>query len=361
LQLPNNPQCDIALVGNGSNVSVIKQTANVNGIKFNMDNGGVNDQIYQVYIKDLGFHAVGQASCSINVTYGTSSISAHSDPSVTIDNVHILSDGSGNYWSHGICLESAWNFKILNSMVCGYQTGSAFLGNGLEVKRLCINGTITNTQFNFWDCGVFINSVDYVSGTIGQNTEGLLIDKVYMVPVNDGVRAYGNSKFIGNPVGIYDLVDWQGRPIAARISLLNVVNSHIDSRDFGIPLRLRNVNNYCISNNLFINGISATACVKGENLYEGSLIGNIFFNPNGASDASVYLAGYYTVSASVNVYYSSSANIVSSNVFRGGGAAQILLDSGSIYNKVYGNVAYDALTISLSNLGTDNLTGSVGY
>jgi hypothetical protein len=139
-----------------------------------------------------------------------------------------------------------------------------------------------------------------------------------------------------------------------------MVNSHIDSRDSGIPLRLRNVNNYCISNNLFINGGSATACVKGENLYEGSLVGNIFFNPNGASNASVYLAGYYTVSASVNVYYSSSANIVSSNTFRGGGSAHVLLDSGSIYNKVYGNVGDSFLSITVTDYGTNNLVGSTG-
>jgi hypothetical protein len=340
LRLPNNPQCDIALVGNGSNVSVIKQTANVNGIEFNMDNGGVNDQIYQVSIKGLGLTTSGASSSSIYITYGTSSQSAHENISVDLHDVHILSDNT-NYWSNGIVLESAWNFRITNCMIVGRPLGSFYQGTGLELRRLCVNGTINQSQFNFWNTGIFVNSVDYTS--TGQNTEGLLLNQIYMVPVVYGIYAKGNKSFFTSPFNSYD---WANRPIAGRIVLLTLNNSHIDSRNSGSALWLENVQGHYISNNFLISDNTGSV-IRGVNAHEGTFIGNTLFNAGSAP--SIYIGGY-----------SGSANIITGNVFRGGGT-QVLLESSSIYNKVYGNVANDALTISLSNLGTDNLTGSVGY
>jgi hypothetical protein len=340
LQLPNNPQCDIALVGNGSNVSVIKQTANVNGIEFNMDNGALNDQIYQVSIKGLGLTTSGTSSSSIYITYGTSSQSAHENISVDLHDVHILSDNT-NYWSNGIVLESAWNFRITNCMIVGRPLGSFYQGTGLELRRLCVNGTINQSQFNFWNTGIFVNSVDYTS--TGQNTEGLLLNQIYMVPVVYGIYAKGNKSFFTSPFNSYD---WANRPIAGRIVLLTLNNSHIDSRNSGSALWLENVQGHYISNNFLISDNTGSV-IRGVNAHEGTFIGNTLFNAGSAP--SVYIGGY-----------SGSANIIAGNVFRGG-STQVLLESSSIYNKVYGNVVNDALTISLSNLGTDNLTGSVGY
>jgi len=340
LRLPSDPQCDIALLGNGSNVSVIKQIANVNGIEFNMDNGGTDDQKYQVAIKGLGLKTVGQASGSIYITYGNSSISSHTDISVDLDDVHILSSDV-NYWTAGIVLESAWNYRISNTMVIGQNIGTpfSFNGTGLEIRRMCVNGTIHNSQFNFWNTGIHINTVDY--SPAGQNTEGLLISQVYMVPVNYGVRAIGNRCFLGVPG-----YDWAGRPYAGRIALLSMNNSHIDCRSSGSALYLENVQGHFITSNLFIADGTGSG-VYGKNAHEGAFIGNTFFNAGSAP--SVYIGGY-----------SGSANIVTGNIFRGG-STHVLLESSSIYNKVYGNVAYDALSINLSNLGTNNLTGSVGY
>jgi hypothetical protein len=340
LSLPNNPQCDIALVGNGSNVSIIKQTANVNGVEFNMDNGGTGDQIYQISIKGLGFTTSGVASSSIYITYGTSSVSAHENISVDLHDVQVLSDNT-NYWSKGIVLESAWNFRITNCMIVGRPLGSFYQGTGLEMRRLCVNGTVNQTQFNFWHTGIYVNSVDYTS--TGQNTEGLLLNQIYMVPVVYGIYAKGNKSFFAAPFNSYD---WANRPIAGRIALLTLNNSHIDSRNSGSALWLENVQSHYISNNLLISDNTGSV-VNGINAHEGTFIGNTLFNAGSAP--SIYIGGY-----------SGSANIITGNVFRGG-STQVLLESSSIYNKVYGNVAYDTLTISLSNLGTNNLTGSVGY
>ncbi len=338
LTLTSNPQCDIAIVGNGSNVSIIKQTANVNGIEFNMDNGGTDDQLYQVSIKGLGFTTSGVASSSIYITYGSSSISAHQDISVDLNDVHILSDTS-NYWSNGIVLESAWNSRITNCMIVGRPLTSSYQGTGLEFRRLCINSSIHQSQFNFWHTGIFVNSVDYTS--TGQNTEGLLLNQIYMVPVTYGVYAKGNKSFTGIPG-----TDWANRPVAGRIAFLTFNGSHIDSRNSGSALWLENVQSHYISNNLLISD-GTGSLIKAVNAHEGTFIGNTLFNPG--EGASIYIGGY-----------SGSANIITGNIFRGGNT-QVLLESSSIYNKVYGNVAHDALTISLSNLGTDNLTGSVGY
>ena len=86
--------------------------------------------------------------------------------------------------------------------------------------------------------------------------------------------------------------------------------------------------------------------VRGLNAHEGSFIGNTLFNAGVAP--SIYIGGY-----------SGSANIVTGNVFRGG-STHVMLESSSLYNKVYGNVAYNQLSISVTDSGTSNLVGSVG-
>jgi hypothetical protein len=339
LTLPANPQCDIALVGDGSNVSVIKQTANVNAIEFNMETNGANDQQYQVAVRDLGFKSSGAVSGSIYVTYGATSTSSHQNISVDINGVHIFSDSS-NYFSRGIVLESAWNFRITNTMVVGRPLGAFYEGTGLEVRRMCVNGSIEQSQFNFWNTGIFVNTVDYSSA--GMNTEGLFIDQVYMVPVVYGLYVRGNKNFSTPP---FNSLDWANRYIAGRMVLLTVNGSHIDSRNSGSALLLENVQSHYITNNLFITDNTGSV-IYGSNAHEGTISGNTLFNAGTAP--SIYVGGY-----------SGSANIITGNIFRGG-STHVLLESSSIYNKVYGNVAYNQLSISVTDSGTSNLVGSVG-
>ncbi|NCZ53373.1 MAG: hypothetical protein EBY81_05710, partial [Verrucomicrobia bacterium] len=93
LTIPSNPQCDISLEGEGSNISIIKQTSNANAIYFDMNDGSGWANDYQVAIKSLAFKTSGQASTAIHVTYGTLQYSQHSNISVDINDVHIYSDG----------------------------------------------------------------------------------------------------------------------------------------------------------------------------------------------------------------------------------------------------------------------------
>ena len=339
LTLPSNPQCDISLEGEGSNISIIKQTSNANAIYFDMNDGSGWANDYQVAIKSLAFKTSGQASTAIHVTYGTLQYSQHSNISVDINDVHIYSDGS-NYWNNGIILESAWNFRISNTMVIGKTGSSPYNGTGLEIRRMCVNGSINQSQFNFWKTGIFVNTVDYTSA--GMNTEGLFLDQIYMVPVNYGVYVKGNKTFYNAP---FNSNDWAGRPIAGRMVLFSLNDSHVDSRDSGSALLLENVQSHYISNNLMISDGTGSV-VYGSNAHEGTFTGNTLFNA-GVSP-SIYIGGY-----------SGSANIVTGNVFRGG-STHVLLESSSIYNKVYGNIAYDALNISVTNAGSSNLVGSVG-
>jgi hypothetical protein len=163
-----------------------------------------------------------------------------------------------------------------------------------------------------------------------------------MVPVNYGVYVKGNKTFYNAP---FNSNDWAGRPIAGRMVLFSFNDSHIDSRDSGNALLLENVQSHYISNNLMISDGTGSV-VYGSNAYEGTFTGNTLFNAGSAP--SIYIGGY-----------SGSANIVTGNVFRGG-STHVLLESSSIYNKVYGNIAYDALNISVTNAGSNNLVGSVG-
>lgn len=333
--VPSNPQCDIALVGNGSNVSIIKQNGSANGIYFNMDNGGTGDQIYQVLIDKIGLWANTTTQTAITVTYGTTSVSAHQNTSVIINDVHILSDGS-NYWSNGIVLESAWNFQINKAMVVG--NAAAYTGSALEIKRMCVNGTIHQSQFNFWDTGIYVNTADYSSA--GQNTEGLLMNQLFMVPVRRGIYAAGNGGF----TAIAGL-DWANRPVAGRIALLTLTNSHIDSRNSGTPISLNNVEGHYITNNFLICDGSGSL-ISYNNAYEGNLIGNTLYNAG--SGPSVYVGGF-----------TGSANVMTANILRGG-STHFYLESSSMYNKVYGNTGANFLTPTVVDLGTSNLVGSSG-
>lgn len=339
LTVPSNPQCDISLEGEGSNISIIKQTSNVNAIYFDMNDGSGWANDYQVAIKSLAFKTSGQAGTAIYVTYGTVQYSQHQNISVDINDVHIYSD-SLNYWNNGIILESAWNFRISNTMVIGKTGSSPYNGTGLEIRRMCVNGSINQSQFNFWKTGIFVNTVDYTS--TGMNTEGLFLDQIYMVPVNYGVYIKGNKTFYSSP---FNSNDWAGRPIAGRMVLFSMNDSHVDSRDSGSALLLENVQSHYISNNLMISDGTGSV-VYGSNAHEGTFIGNTLFNAGIAP--SLYIGGY-----------SGSANIVTGNVFRGG-STHVLLESSSIYNKVYGNVVYNALNISVTDSGSNNLVGSVG-
>lgn len=340
LTLPTYPQCDIALIGAGSNVSVIKQVSYDNAIYFDMNDGGNYSNEYQVAIKNLAFLPENQANTAIYVTYGGTQNSQHQNISVDINDVHVHSSGSG-YWEKGIVLESAWNFRISNSMIVGKQTGTyPYVGTGLEVRRMCINGSINQSQFNFWKTGIFVNTVDYSSA--GMNTEGLFADQVYMVPVHYGVYIKGNKSFFTAPFNSYD---WANRPIAGRMVLFTLNDSHIDSRDSGSAIILENAGGHAITNNFLISDGTGSV-VRTSNAYEGLFSGNTLLNAGTAT--SLYIGGY-----------SGSANIVTANVFRGG-YPHVTLESSSIYNKVYGNVSYDQLAISTINLGTSNLVGSTG-
>jgi hypothetical protein len=223
-------------------------------------------------------------------------------------------------------------------MGIGKPTGSGYIGNGLEIRRLCVNGSISQSQLNFWDSGLYINTVDYSAA--GQNTEGLLIQQLYMVPVRFGIKAIGNGTYTGIAG-----TDWAGRPIAGRIALLTLTNSHIDARNSGNAILLRNVQGHYISQNFLISDGTANV-IRAENAHEGSFLGNTLFNAG--TGASIYIGGH-----------TGSANIVSTNVFRGG-STHVYMESSSMYNKVYGNVGDSFLQITVTDLGTSNSTGSVG-
>jgi hypothetical protein len=336
LTLASNPRCDIALIGNSSNTSIIKQNGNATAINFNMDDPGAAgyDQNYQVAILGLGFHAGTAVSGSaISVTYGTSSISLHNDTSVSIEDVHIRSD-STNYWLNGITLESAWNARINRTFVMGKETGSAYIGTGLELKRMCINTMVDQSQFNFWNIGMYLNTVDYTSA--GQNTEGFTVQHAIFVPVSTGIKVVGNKNFTAIAG-----TDWAGRPVAGRVALISLINSHIDARG-GDALYMENVESAYISDNLLINS-DGGYLLRGLNMYESIISSNTFFN--GGSGRSVYIGGY-----------SGSANLICDNIFRGG-TDQIYLESSSIYNRVDNNTGNESLSVAVTDRGTNNVSG----
>jgi len=335
LTLPNDPQCDINILGNGSNVSVLRQiSASQDGIYFNMDNGGSSDQIYQVGIRGITLECTGSCGAGVYITYGDTWEPHHNDYSVMLDDVQIRSDEE-NYWTTGSVLETAWNF-VFNKVLISGKINDPFVGVGLEIRRTTINGTINQCQFNFWDTGIYVNNVDYTTASL--NMEGLLINQTFMVPVRYGLKVIGNEKYFLPPL---DFTDSFGRNIAGRVSLVTMIGGHIDSRNDGRAIWLDHVSHHeIIGNHLISDGNQ----IYMSGSYEGMISSNTLFNPGPSS--SIYISGIGT------------SNVVNGNVFRGGGT-HVYLDTLTQYNKVYGNSRVDAAEPVVTDLGT-NLVGSTG-
>ena len=193
LTLPSNPACNISMLGQGPNVSIIYQTGlGENAINFNFANSGVT-QPYRLTVKDLGFEASVAAGRAIMVSYGDpAATSSHYNEGLLVNNVCIRSDSPGAY-NHGIDIESGWNVNISNSTISGSAFGgtwTSLVGSGVRFRRSCVNSHINNCQMNFWLTGIYFSAEG--SGAANPNTEGLFCANNSLVACRRGVWLDGN-------------------------------------------------------------------------------------------------------------------------------------------------------------------------
>ena len=289
----------LKFTGEGPGISVLSQvTAGANGISVNLASGvPALTPRRTVEIHDLSVKAKAVCGQAIRIVYGAST-SFHQRPGSRVVNVAIVSEGPTEHWANGLLLDHAWNAVVDRCLFSGNPV--AFTGRGIDLTGLCVNLTVTNTQLNFWDIGfAYVNNSLLTSD---QNTEGMLLSQVYMVPVATGVHIKGNP----NANYAADGLDWNSRYVTGRMALFSLSGSHIDARGGTgtAAVKLENVTSFMLSNNNLIASVATANIVYLNQAYEGTVTGNTFFGP---------------VNVGVDITGKSTNNTFVGNQFRQGG------------------------------------------
>lgn len=186
---------NISFVGEGSNVSIITQTSSgANALTLTFSTDGAFQQPSSATVLNLGFHTNSDAGTAIDFSYGNpATISSHYSDGPKISGVCIRGGTGSVGWLNGIILTSAWNSRIVNTTISGRQPAvfTNLTGDGITLKRTCINTHLDSVQVNFFATGLYVHSVG--SGASDANTEGLFINNCSMVGVRKGVAAIGNA------------------------------------------------------------------------------------------------------------------------------------------------------------------------
>lgn len=295
----NSDYVHLKLTGEGPGISVVTQiTASANGFVVNLASSvPALTPRRTVEFHDLSVKAKAVCGQAIQVAYSAST-SFHQRPGCRFVNVAIVSESPTEYWANGLLLNHAWN-AVVDRCVFSGNPGT-LTGRGIDLTGLCVNFSATNSQFNFWDIGfAYINNSVL---TNDQNTEGILLNQIYMVPVNSGVHIKGNPN--ANYAG--DGLDWNSRYVTGRMALFSLVSSHFDARGGAgtAAVRLENVTSFMLTGNNLIASTGAANVVYLNQAYEGTATGNTFFGPVGVA---------------VDVTGKSTNNTFVGNQFRQGG------------------------------------------
>ena len=318
IELTATPDANIAIFGDGPNVSIINQTqVGSGGLDFSFKNTGIQ-QPYTCTIRDLGFESTVVAGTAIIVSYGDpASTSEHYYHGPLIENVGVRSNGSG-YWSTGIDLESAWNAKITDCFISGSPFGgtwTSLIGSGIRLRRLCANTHILNNSINFWGTGVYYSAEG--SAANNPNAEGLFCSNNSLVAIRRGVWIQGNSSASSPWMTGFQ---WNGGLIELRGGLA---------------------------------GIQLEACsqarVNGTYIIDGA---------TGAGAIGVYMGTCTDVIISSNQVYALDFGVVTvgtctfievaDNAFRGGGA-QVTFAVGCSESRSHGNIVNGAPRQEINN------------
>ena len=290
--------------GDGIGVSVITQaTATQGGFVVSLVGSTPATSVSRtVDFSDLTLRAGALCGRAILIDNGTST-SYHKSPGSKLTRVSIESPSTSLYWANGVQFNQTWNAVVDGCFIAGNPTTDASLtGRGIDLTGLCINFSLSNTQLNFWDIG--FASINNNVTTTDQNTEGIVLDKVFMVPVKTGVYVKGNPNADFASLGL----DWDGRYVTGRVAFVSLSNSHIDARGAAgtAPLKLENVNAFMVTSNMFIASDGSANVVYLNQAYEGTFTGNTLFGP---------------CSVGVEVVGKSTNSTFTGNQFRQGGNA----------------------------------------
>lgn len=290
--------------GDGIGVSVITQaTATQGGFVVSLIGSTPATSVSRtVDFSDLTLRAGALCGRAILIDNGTST-SYHKSPGSKLTRVSIESPSTSLYWANGVQFNQTWNAVVDGCFIAGNPTTDASLtGRGIDLTGLCVNFSLSNTQLNFWDIG--FASINNSVSTSDQNTEGIVFDKMFMVPVKTGVHVKGNPNADFAGLGL----DWDGRYVTGRVGLVFLSNSHIDARGAAgtASLKLENVNAFLVTSNMLIASDGAANIAYLNGAYEGTFTGNSLFGP---------------CSVGVEVVGKSTNSTFTGNQFRQGGNA----------------------------------------
>jgi len=290
--------------GDGIGVSVITQaTATQGGFVVSLIGSTPATSVSRtVGFSDLTLRAGALCGRAILIDNGTST-SYHKSPGSKLTRVSIESPSTFFYWANGVQFNQTWNAVVDGCFIAGNPTTDASLtGRGIDLTGLCVNFSLSNTQLNFWDIG--FASINNSVSTSDQNTEGIVFDKMFMVPVKTGVHVKGNPNADFAGLGL----DWDGRYVTGRVGLVFLSNSHIDARGAAgtASLKLENVNAFLVTSNMLIASDGAANIAYLNGAYEGTFTGNSLFGP---------------CSVGVEVVGKSTNSTFTGNQFRQGGNA----------------------------------------
>jgi hypothetical protein len=330
---------DLQFRGDGAGVSIVTQTTvSANGFVITLTGSSPSvSSSRTVEFKELTIRAGAACGRAIKIDNGTST-SYHKSPGSKLTRVTVESPSTSLYWANGVQFNQCWNAVVDGCFIAGNPTSDAGLtGYGVELTGLCINFTLTNSQLNFWDTG-FANINDSTS-TSDQNNEGIVLDKLFMVPVRTGVNVKGNPNADFASLGL----DWDGRYITGRVAFVSLSNSHIDARGLGgtAPLKLENVNAFMVTSNMFIASSGAANIVYLNQAYEGTFTGNTLFGP---CSVGVEVVGKSTNSTFTGNQFRQGGDNNSPTAFQFGTATQFNVATNNTRENQYPLINTDSST-----------------
>jgi hypothetical protein len=347
---------DLVIAGAGENVVILNFVTTGNaGLKFTLTSTTSSPGNYEpdssVEIRDLtlyagavgGKNAMGVAITifqdnQINTTHRVTGplirrVTAHGPDGTTTGTAENVP-----YWEYGAYIKYCWNTEISDCFFSGLEGDNEYESDfGILFHGRCVNSIVTRTQCNWFD--VAVQSSPFSLASDQQNNEGLVVDTFYAVPCREGINVTANIN----------------ATISQRVVNIIISNCHFDARDprtyppgvlqTNTNIRMENVWQVMIQSNLFImNGNNYT--LDFNNCKTVVVSNNTF---DSSTEAAVRFDG------------TSIANIVQGNAFQANNIPQdIVLESSTSNNKVYGNASVGRTSIIVTDNGTNNLVGSSG-
>lgn len=196
LNVPDAPAVNISIIGDGPNVSVIKQYDNGAANALSLEFAEVGSaQPNRATIKGIGFRTSGNSNRALSVVFNTVAvIQNHRNPALVIENVNVESEDDSNSWANGIYVQNACNVQMTNVFCSGSSKSGVYanmVGAGVYFAGFCVNSQLANVQCTFWKYGFRYTALGNTVNDV--NTEGLFMTNCSMSQVIHAVSVEGNG------------------------------------------------------------------------------------------------------------------------------------------------------------------------